>query len=234
VTIRNTFEKIVKSDKSLNYGRDIIKEWAKPGIILDIGCGRGTDLINLNLKKSELYGVENHTPYIKDAEAKGIKIVNIDLEKEKLPYENDFFDFIILNQIVEHTKEIFWIFSEVRRVLKPNGLIVVGVPNLAALHNRLGLLFGEQPSSIETFSAHVRGYTIPGFRRFITAGKYFKIMDVKGSNFYPFPAGAARVLSKIFPRMSVSLFFLLKKTGKKGKFVDLLKTNRFETNYFEG
>ena len=65
------------------------------------------------------------------------------------------------NQILEHTKEIFWILDQVSTVLKEGGHFLLGVPNLASLHNRLLLAFGRQPSPIQNNSAHVRGYTKP-------------------------------------------------------------------------
>ena len=110
----------------------------------------------------------------------------------------------------------------------------MGIPNLASLHNRIILLFGEQPTSIEMLSAHVRGITKPSFTRFITADGYFHLIDVKGSNFYPFPPCISRVLSKLFPTLSTALFLLIQRTNKEGNFTDVLKSRFFETPYFIG
>ena len=53
---------------------------------------------------------------------------------------------MIANQILEHTKEVFWIWHEIARVLAPQGQLILGVPNLASAHNRLLLLLGRQPT----------------------------------------------------------------------------------------
>ena len=86
---------------------------------------------------------------------------SIDLEKDIFPYDNDFFDVIIVNQILEHTKELFWIFHEATRVLTVGGKLIIGVPNLASLHNRILLLTGQHPTPIKSSSPHVRGFTRP-------------------------------------------------------------------------
>ena len=96
------------------------------------------------------------------------------------------------------------------------------------------LLFGEQPTCIEPLSAHVRGFTKPAFERFVTADGYFRILEVKGTNFYPFPPRLSKVLSELFPTLAVSLFYLIQRTDKEGNFVDVLKSRFFETPYFRG
>ena len=47
-----------------------------------------------------------------------------------MPYEENFFDTVLLISILEHLKpsELLRAFEEIRRVLKPNGQVVYGVP----------------------------------------------------------------------------------------------------------
>jgi len=242
--INKFFEKII--DKKLNFGRDIIVKWCEEYInnsnqnsfkIIDIGCSRGEDLINIQTKIQkplDMYGVEYYKPNAKIAEQHNIKVFNIDIEKEKIPIENNFFDIVIANQIIEHTKDIFWIFSEISRVIKKQGLIIIGVPNLASLHNRILLLFGKQPTSIKVLGPHVRGFTAHSFKEFIECGGYFKVLKVKSSNFYPFPSSIAKILSNIFPTLSVGLFFKIIRLEKDGDFINILDNMFFETSYFKG
>jgi methionine biosynthesis protein MetW len=234
-------------DRSLNYGRDIIVGWSREFVesmesgsvrILDIGCGDGTDLLSIKNsvknKDVELYGIEYYEPNIREAEKRGVTIFNIDIERNSIPAEDGYFDIVIANQVIEHTKEIFWIFSEISRVLKSGGLLIVGIPNLGSLHNRFLLLFGRQPTCIGVLSSHVRAFTIPAFRQFIETDGYFKLMGIKGSNFYPFPAGIARLLSKFLPRFSVCSYYKVKRLDKDGTFIKVLDTRFFETPYYRG
>ena len=116
-------------------------------------------------------------------------------------------------------------------MLKPHGICIVGVPNLASLHNRLLLLFGFHPTSIRMFGPHVRGITKRDFILFAEKGGYFKCKKAYGSNFYPFPPFIAKILSKIFPGGSVSLFFILERTKKEGVFSSILEEVFFEIPY---
>ena len=238
---------MVKKTFYLNYGREIITNWCKEYIqeldsstikILDIGCGKGTDLMNIKEKIKnrtlKLFGIEYYEQYVKEARKKGINVFQIDIEREPIPVDDEFFDIVIANQIIEHTKEIFWIFSEISRTLKKGGILIVGFPNLASLHNRIMLLFGKQPSSIEILGPHVRGFTAPGFKKFVETDGFFKVLKIRGSNFYPFPSSIAQFLSKLFPTLSVSLFFLIKRQDRDGRFIQVLDTRFYETAYFRG
>lgn len=231
----------------LTYGRDVImqecdefiKSSRKSLNILDIGCGQGTDLLNIkgayHNVEINLYGVECYGPNVKQAKKDGITVFSIDMERESIPVDNGFFDIVIANQFIEHTKEIFWIFSEISRVVTKEGIVIVGVPNLAVWSNRLWLLMGNQPSSIELMGPHVRGFTAPNFKKFIETDGYFKVLRVAGSNFWPFPyPSVCKLFSKIFPKQSVALFFLIKRENKNGDFIHVLDNRFLDTPYFKG
>ena len=115
--------------------------------ILDIGCGEGESLYMASkiFPKSSLYAIGGEKSII--LEKLKVHTNSIDLESEKLPHEDSFFDLIIINHVAEHLKNIFFIFGEIRRCLKPNGSLIIGVPNMAAWHNRIALLFVRQPFS---------------------------------------------------------------------------------------
>jgi len=163
---------MLRIDKQLNYGRSIILNYAKKiecQSVLDLGAGQGIDLdIFKNqhpLIKS--YVVENWGSNIEILEKNSHVVCGTDIEKERLPFDDNSIDCIILNQILEHTKDIFWIIHECTRVLMHSVSLIIGVPNLAALHNRVLLLLGKQPTCIQTNSAHVRGYTKGGMIDFM-------------------------------------------------------------------
>jgi hypothetical protein len=83
-------------------------------------------------------------------------------------------------------KELFWIAHQVSRVLRVGGSFVIGVPNLASLHNRVLLALGRQPTSIRSASAHVRGFTKPDLAAFLGdcfPGGY-RLDGLAGGNFY--------------------------------------------------
>jgi ubiquinone/menaquinone biosynthesis C-methylase UbiE len=244
--LREFLVNLKKDTEYLNFGRDIVASWAgnnlrnKSGTlkVLDIGVGSGTDLMNiknhLEGKDLELFGIECYKPSADAARSKGITVFEINIEREKIPAQDSYYDVVVCNQIIEHAKEIVWIFSEIRRVLKNEGIAIIGVPNMAAMHNRFALLFGQQPTCVEILGPHVRGFTRPSFERFITCDGYYRILDFKGSNFYPFPPVISKPLSRFFPTYAVGIFFLVQKTNREGYFSDILKTRFFETPYYTG
>jgi len=243
----DTGQKLLARTQYLNYGREIIVGWCKKYVdiinpkmvrILDLGCGQAADLLNvkkaLSDKDLELFGVECYGPNIEHARQHGILVHQLNIERQSMPYPDSFFDIIIANQIIEHTKEIFWIFSEISRTLKKGGILIVGVPNLLSLHHRAMMFFGQQPISLELLGPHVRGFTVPGFRKFVQADDYFKVIEVRGSGFYPFHPSISKILSQLFPTFSVGLFFLIRRQANEGNFVHVLDTRFYETPYFTG
>lgn len=230
-------------DRSLNYGKHLIHKFLA-GVnnfrtVLDIGAGQGTGLFLAKKINSEafLYAVELNPEYIRHLREKSISVYELDIEHQRLPFANSSVDVVIANQVLEHTKEIFWIFHEITRVLRIGGITIIGLPNLASFHNRILLLIGRQPSQIKTNSAHIRGFTKEDFLNFIEScflGGY-KLRAFGGSNFYPFPPLVAKPLSRIFPTMAWGIFMMLEKQRLyKSEFLDFPISNQLETNFYLG
>jgi ubiquinone/menaquinone biosynthesis C-methylase UbiE len=233
-------------DRSLNYGRHHIQRFLHhaTGIspvkaILDIGAGRGDDL-QLARKvnpAAELHAIEVYPEYQNELREKSITVYSLNVERHPFPFSDESFDVVIANQILEHLKEIFWVLHEVSRVLQVGGFFIIGVPNLASLHNRLLLLLGKQPSCIQNHSAHVRGYTrndlLKIFHLCYPGG--FKLIKFGGSNFYPFPPLLARPLAAVLPTMAWGIFLLLQKQRPYDQdFLAYPADHQLETNFYKG
>ena len=229
----------------LSYGRHIIEKWAvdrlsrAPGkpAVLDIGCGKGDDLARIREKigpECQLFGVEGFDEYRQICLQKGITTVKLDIERETFPYPDEFFDVVIINQVLEHVKDVFYVVSEISRIVKKKGVVIIGVPNLATWHDRLILMLGRQPSGIKLPGPHVRGITMPALQEFMELDAYFTTVDNKGSGFYPFPAKIAMALARIFPNFATAIFGLFERTDKSGAFIEVLHSRFYETNYYTG
>jgi SAM-dependent methyltransferase len=73
-----------------------------------------------------------------------IETVECDIERERSPFSDDTFSFIVFTEIIEHlhTSPLFAL-RELRRILKPNGILLITTPNLLSLKNRLSFLTGR-------------------------------------------------------------------------------------------
>jgi hypothetical protein len=230
-------------DRLLNFGRPQIRNFLKhipqANTILDIGAGSGADLsiakeIHPHAKP---LGVEGFSPYAQKLRSQGVNIYELNIEKDPLPFEAESIDVVMANQVLEHIKEIFWIFDQLSKVIKVNGHLIVGVPNLASLHNRILLSVGSQPTSIRVSSAHVRGFTRRGLLQFFkdVAPGLYTLEKYQGANFYPFPPVLAKPLAKLCPGMAVGTFMLFqKKRSYQGEFLEFAAPGKLETNYYIG
>lgn len=67
-----------------------------------------------------------------------------DLETATFPYDDETFDVVVFGEIIEHLiADPMHAFSEIHRVLRPGGLLVVTTPNVARLDNVMRIIDGE-------------------------------------------------------------------------------------------
>lgn len=160
----------------------------------------------------------------------------MNIENQSLPFENETIDLIIANQVLEHTKELFFINHEIFRTLKVGGCLYTGVPNVLSFHNRVLGLLGVHPTCAKMISGHVRIFSKRDTMLFYReiAGGFTAIEGFYGSQFYPFPPALARPLAAMMPSLAVSIFFLIRKVARyEGQFLQWLSKARLETNFHD-
>ena len=210
------------------YGRHVIEEMlarlSSVHLVCDLGVSLGHDfgLVRRRFPEAHLLGIDCVETHKLRLEQQGIVLQIFDLEREDLPFADESVDLFIANQIFEHIKELFWISHQIARKLRREGYLIIGVPNIGALHNRLTFLFGMQPSQMKAHSAHIRGFTAKEIPRFFSicfpGGFQFELF--RGAQFYPFPQPMARALARWFPSLAHSTFYLMKKTSQyRGEFL---------------
>jgi len=97
--------------------------------VLDLGCWGFQQLRianHLGLTKLHHFGVDWREP---DSVPQGVVYRKADLNKDRIPFPDDTFDFVIASHIIEHLQDQIAFFGDCVRVCKPGGLIYVEAPS---------------------------------------------------------------------------------------------------------
>ncbi len=106
---------------------DRIKALAHRGRILDIGCAWGFSLDRCRQRGWEVHGVELSRVEADYARRRfGIEVFNGALGEARFPDRH--FDVVTLWHVFEHVYDPLVLLAEIRRILKPGGVVVIAVP----------------------------------------------------------------------------------------------------------
>jgi len=102
--------------------------WARgSNRILDIGCGSSMIIQSLN----NAVGMDLSMGKMRFLRRLGIPLLRA--SAFALPFKDESFDCVINSQVIEHIPYDEMLFSEMRRVLRPGGKLVIGTPDYATL-----------------------------------------------------------------------------------------------------
>lgn len=223
--IERFYNNFAKEEGAISYflQRDIIvKDLIDGDKVLDVGCGSGK-FIELLLQKI-LYGVDISDKYLDIAKERGYKeVYQTDLSCDQLPFPNKLFDSVICMEVLEHLFDPVHALAEINRVLKPNGTLVISVPNIGWLPCRLSLLMGYFSDFQNTtlVPSHIRFYTIKRLKH-ILFQTGFKVIKVYGTADFSYKIPFQKVMNffaKIVPTIFASnpVFYTKKYSGPKLK-----------------
>lgn len=125
-----------EADMAFKKRVQTIFEWIPPhddARILDCACGRGFYLnMYRHVSQCELVGLELDADIIRKAQRNVGHLPGITLTRGSiyaLPFPDNWFDGVILSEILEHIEDDVAGLREVLRVLKPGGAVAITVPN---------------------------------------------------------------------------------------------------------
>jgi ubiquinone/menaquinone biosynthesis C-methylase UbiE len=106
----------------------------KPKKILDVGCGRGFYVQTLSEFKSveRIDGIEIEPEYLAQAR-QTVQSPKVHLQLGsvyELPFKSKSFDMVVLSEVLEHLTNEAQALAEIKRVLKPDGWLVLTVPSI--------------------------------------------------------------------------------------------------------
>jgi 2-polyprenyl-6-hydroxyphenyl methylase/3-demethylubiquinone-9 3-methyltransferase len=157
--------------------REIFQTYLPAGAsCLDLGCGDGkTSGAWLRANGFKYLGVDLSANAIRDARSFGLAAIEI-ADASVLPLLDGSFDAVLCIEVLEHLFRPDLAAAEILRVLKPRGLLLVSVPNVAYWRRRMDLLmFGRWNPLGDDLSVkqpwrdpHIRFFNPGSLRRMLT------------------------------------------------------------------
>ena len=159
-----------RHEKSLNIINQLLeisnlRKVDETSRLLDVGSGDGTLLDYLNSKN-----ITN----------KGCDIEDANLEKDSLPFEDSSFSHVLLYAVIEHIKNTDHLISEIRRVLKKDGNLILITPNFRYCYDT----FYDDPTHIKPFTDR-------------SISELLKIMNFKNINVRPWTSNLIKIIWKL-------------------------------------
>jgi methionine biosynthesis protein MetW len=161
----------MNSETPLRYDLQIIAGWIEPGTkVLDLGCGNG-DLL-LYLKKHKRVagtGIESDEDKVALCIAKGLSVLQGDINEEIEDYPDGSFDYVILSQTLQ---QVYCPDCLINSLLRIGKKAVVSFPNFSHISCRMQLLFGGIAPKTSQLpydwynTPNIRVVTIRDFRQF--------------------------------------------------------------------
>ncbi|MFM2213141.1 MAG: Ubiquinone biosynthesis O-methyltransferase [Bacteroidota bacterium] len=123
---RSLFEKMYQAVKSraLKNKVKLINSQSAKGALLDIGAGTGDFLVVAQKDGWQTKGIEPSPKAKAIALSKGVSFAN-DLSD----LQDNSFDVITMWHVLEHVPNLEEYLSELKRIIKPDGTIIIAVPN---------------------------------------------------------------------------------------------------------
>jgi len=103
---------------------------------VDIGCGAGYGLDEISKFYEIAVGIDVNTTRLKQRATPPYRwhfvLANLN---EQFPLKNDYVDLVFANQVIEHIADPRFLLSEIFRILKQRGVVIITTPNIRYVKN---------------------------------------------------------------------------------------------------
>ncbi len=210
--------------RRLSFDVDYATEMTEPGSsVLDVGCAPpilSGSLLQLGYRVT---GIDkNPETYESTYRRLGLPVLQCDLDSDVLELSDSSFDMVVFNEVFEHLRiGPISVLAEIRRVLRPGGVVLLSTPNLRSIGGIRNFLFRGRAYSVcqggfiahdlvegMGFAGHVREYTAVEMREFVV-GVGFKVVGIVYRGRYTRPLWNA--FDHIFPQFRPFMMLVLTK-----------------------
>jgi len=115
---------------------DLIPEENRNGNVLEVGAAAGDTMIYAkeNGYANKIFGIElTEVPDSNQNNSNFEKFIIGNIENLNIPFQNNFFDVIIMGDVLEHLVDPYTVVNNMKKYLKPNGVVIASIPNVRNL-----------------------------------------------------------------------------------------------------
>ncbi len=172
------------------------------GQLLDIGCGNGSSMLTMQAKGWNVTGIDFDEVAVTQAKNNNLNASVSDLFSAH--YEDNYFDVIMMNHVIEHVPNPKEFIKECLRILKPDGTLVALTPNITSKGHR-------------EFKANWRGLEIP---------RHLQIFSPSSLAILATQAGFQNVEAFTSTQGILQIYDESKACAKTGTFMPLYSSNK--------
>lgn len=176
--------------------------------IIDFGCHDGSaGKIIKQTVGCQVWGLDIDNKALKKAGKVLDKVILADIEKPTPDVPENFFDIVVLSNILEHLHDPVSVLKNCHKHLKKDGFMVVAVPNIAYWNIRLELLMGR-------FAYQKWGILDPGHLRFFTRQSFLAAIKKAGLHLVSLDnnyLGWKQKIANLWPTLLASQFIAVVK-----------------------
>jgi len=222
---------------------DAIAPFIKKGNFLDVGCGAGYSMTKAENLGCKVYGIDPNPGghgVGRDGSNFDVGLVNIKQAfAENIPFETEMFDTVYSSHVLEHVSNEVDSLREMKRVLKNDGTLIIGMPssNMACVNLITSTFFTPHQRFVNFFlspfiktskitfrelfvpNSHshqkktvffdIKKYKTNNWKKIIE--KEFIVMEIIKPAFYPYPEAVQWFKFRKNYSLSSSVFFICKK-----------------------
>jgi 2-polyprenyl-3-methyl-5-hydroxy-6-metoxy-1,4-benzoquinol methylase len=166
--------------------------------ILDVGCGSGVNSKALAAMGHRVCGIDLSEAAIEQYRSYGFEGRTGDIETG-LDYADSSFDVVFCSEVIEHMTSPEILVSEIKRVLKPGGRLVLSTPNSAFWLYRLFGALGYTVSELQ-HPKHFQFFSRRSLLKLLE-GSGLRRQEVMGRNMYVILPGSVGSLEAILPTL---------------------------------
>ncbi len=198
-SVKNRYFTELQVLRKYGQGKKVIEIGATPFVFSILAKKFEVDLISVDL---------NPDKYQEIIDYYGLDVRRVDIESQPLPFEDNSVDYIHFSEVFEHLRiNPFFALKEIKRVLKPEGLLFLSTPNFYAADNLWRCIRGKgfrdgfkEFLMIEKFGypGHIREYTkyeVTEFLEYIG----FEIIEHKYRTYVKARFALANLVYKLIP-----------------------------------